>query len=653
MSDTTNSGKSQKIQDVLDGEGTGADLPPVNNGRAPFELIEIDGEYIIGNVILAEWGGWPRCLPAALAYARAGWKVFPAQIVGKTKKSHKSAKFSNGENWGMTRDLGEIKKDFMRWQDASVGIPCGAVNGIWVLEVDTKAGHEVDGIGSLKKLIEQYGPLPNTLMAESPSGSLHHYFRWPQDKIINNSQSEIDKGIDVRGEGGMVIAPPSVRGDGAYRWLNNFAIAEAPEWLVSLAIAASKKNSNNGAADTDADWTNGHESGGGGDDDGDGDGDGGSVDRLENICKQVREATNGHWDEARRKVYGFGGWVGGNGAYDIETARAALRKAARECKAPDDYVENIDRAFTSGVANPIRSSSNLRTEPVPVKVPEEPWPVLGEEALHGLAGEVVGTIAPNSESDPFALLLQFLVFFGNAADRGAYYYADGARHYTNLFALLIGQTAKARKGTSQRHIRNLFEFELGLLADQWAQECIKSGISSGEGVLHAIRDPLEGRSKEGKQIILDQGVSDKRLLLIEPEYASALAHMQRDGNTLSPILRDAWDSPPTLGVLTKKQPTTATNPHISFVGHITLDELRLKFNVDAAFNGFGNRFLHACVRRSQILPHGGILDHDAFNQFARQNFRGAEPRQTTKPRPRLGGVGADDRGSTRILEPHL
>jgi hypothetical protein len=176
-------------------------------------------------------------LDAALEYARSGWAVFPAPP-GK-KKSYKAAKFSSGQNWGKTKSAEEIKRDFARWPDANVGIPTGVENNIFVVEADTPEGHEVDGIAALKELEAEHGKLPDTLMAISPTGSLHHFFNHPGGGVkIKNSASEIAPGIDVRGEGGMVIAPPSVKpGVGAYRWLNNLPIADAPSWLVALVTA--------------------------------------------------------------------------------------------------------------------------------------------------------------------------------------------------------------------------------------------------------------------------------------------------------------------------------------------------------------------------------------------------------------------------------
>ena len=211
---------------------------PNDGGQRPFlPLLEVDGELVFADVIEAEWSGRSRCLPVALVYATVvDWAVFPAPP--GTKKSYKSAKFSDGARWGATRDPQQIQKDFTRWPDANVAIPTGKDNGFWVLETDTKAGHanlKGDGRASLQALIKQHGPLPETLQAVSPSGSKHFYFEHPEGITIRNSVSQLAPGIDIRGEGGMVIAPPSIRdGVGAYRWVTNVAPAKTPAWLLQL-----------------------------------------------------------------------------------------------------------------------------------------------------------------------------------------------------------------------------------------------------------------------------------------------------------------------------------------------------------------------------------------------------------------------------------
>jgi hypothetical protein len=230
------------------------------------------------------------------------------------------------------------------------------------------------------------------------------------------------------------------------------------------------------------------------------------------------------------------------------------------------------------------------------------WPCLAQEAKHGLTGSVMANLAPNTESDAAGLALQFLTSFGNAIGRGPYFQVEATKHYPNLFTVLAGQTAKARKGTAADRIRSILD-----IADpEWARNHTKGGVGSGEGILWAIRDPIWGVDKKsGEPKCTDPGVGDKRLLLDEREFFQLLSVMTRAGNTISPILRDAWDGRDHIGSLTKNSPAVVTAPLISIIGHITMDELVRQLDQTSFANGFANRFLFACVRRSQLLPHGG------------------------------------------------
>jgi Bifunctional DNA primase/polymerase, N-terminal/Primase C terminal 2 (PriCT-2) len=173
------------------------------------------------------------CLAAGLAYAEFGWTVFPADII--TKHPHKAGKYSNGKRWGATKVPAEIKRDFKKWPNAAICIPCGIENGIFVVEADTKEGHDVDGIANLQTLINANSPLPETRMARSPSGSIHYYFTYPDKGLVRNSAGILAPGVDVRGEGGMVVAPPSIKpGVGQYEWLNKAGFKHAPPWLITL-----------------------------------------------------------------------------------------------------------------------------------------------------------------------------------------------------------------------------------------------------------------------------------------------------------------------------------------------------------------------------------------------------------------------------------
>jgi hypothetical protein len=248
------------------------------------------------------------------------------------------------------------------------------------------------------------------------------------------------------------------------------------------------------------------------------------------------------------------------------------------------------------------------------------WPEpLADAAYHGLAGDLVRAIEPQSEADPAALLIQTLVAFGNAIGISPYYEVEGAAHHANLFGILVGRTAKARKGTSWSHVQRIFE-----RADRvWVQKCVVSGLSTGEGLIWAVRDPIEkqrrvrkgGKGGKPVTVIEDQGVSDKRLMVYEPELSRPLRAQRREGNTLSPTLRQAYDSG-RLRILTKNSPVKATDAHISLVGHITQDELRRELTATDEANGFANRFLFLCVRRSKLLPRGGRIASETLDLLA-------------------------------------
>jgi hypothetical protein len=225
------------------------------------------------------------------------------------------------------------------------------------------------------------------------------------------------------------------------------------------------------------------------------------------------------------------------------------------------------------------------------------WPKLPVEARYGLAGEIVAVIEPQTEADPAALLTQILTAFGNVVGPEPHCEADGARHGMNLTTVLVGESSKARKGTSWNRIRKLF----AEIDPQWEKERVTSGLSSAEGLIAEVAD-VDGDSTE---------TCDRRLLVVEEEFASVLKVMKREGNTLSPTLRNAWDHG-NMRTLVKTNPLKATGAHISAVGHITRTELLRHLNETESANGFANRILFACVRRSKCLPEGGKVPEVAL-----------------------------------------
>jgi hypothetical protein len=260
------------------------------------------------------------------------------------------------------------------------------------------------------------------------------------------------------------------------------------------------------------------------------------------------------------------------------------------------------------------------------------WPApIAEAGLYGHAGEFVRLIESETEADRNAILIQFLIAFGNLCGRKFYIRAGRVPHFMNEFAVVVGDTSRARKGTSWAEVDYFFE----KVAPQWTEKCITSGLSTGEGLIHHLRDPSKDYSIEptgknagsgGHTRNEDQGISDKRLLVQESEFAQVLKVAAREGATLSTVVRQAWDAK-TLRVLTKNFPLTATGPHVSILGHITQADLtHLLASIEMA-NGFANRFLWVCATRARKLPRGGILPDVALNELAVRVWQAAEVAQ--------------------------
>jgi len=237
----------------------------------------------------------------------------------------------------------------------------------------------------------------------------------------------------------------------------------------------------------------------------------------------------------------------------------------------------------------------------------KPWPVLNRAALPGLAGDFVDLATANSEADPAAVLTTLLVRFGceaggpDPATRPHMFIGD-SRHEPRLFAVVVGQSGKARKGTSAAPVKRLF----GLGASGISMAVTSPGpLSSGEGIVHHVRDELrvwevDKKTGVGIWMLKDPGISDKRLFICDEELASGLRCTKREGNTLSTALRGFWDDG-TVQPLTKSSPTKTTKAHVSIVAHITLEELGRVLDDVELFNGFANRFLWTLARRTKLV----------------------------------------------------
>jgi hypothetical protein len=287
----------------------------------------------------------------------------------------------------------------------------------------------------------------------------------------------------------------------------------------------------------------------------------------------------------------------------------------------DNSGENPERVGESGEKGSETGSRGLSSTSLHISEGSVQSPApLGAAAYCGLAGEVVSAFEPHTEADPAALLASVLVGFGNAVGRGPHFLAGDALHATNLYVCVIGETGTGRKGTSAEPVRRLIE-----AADLGWSGCIKSGLVSGEGLIHHVRDPRIERRKPKKgeepdaggmvEDLVDAGVEDKRLLALVPEFAQILGVIERRDNTLSAVLRDLWDRGD-VQTLAKNSPERATGALVSIVAHVTPIELRARLNSTEIANGFANRFMFVASKRSRLLPRGGSIPAGVLDDFA-------------------------------------
>ena len=168
-----------------------------------------------------------------------------------------------------------------------------------------------------------------------------------------------------------------------------------------------------------------------------------------------------------------------------------------------DLIEVLHQAHAAGGMGAVREAWNSAVRRLPEMAgllsgdqpPADHWPTLAPEALYGLAGDMVHAIEPHIEADPAALLLNSLTAFGNIVGDEPHFRVEHTRHPLRLFVGLVGETAKARKGTSWSTPRHLFS----CIDEGWAKECVTGGLSSGEGLIYAVRD---ARSKRLCQSVL-------------------------------------------------------------------------------------------------------------------------------------------------------
>jgi hypothetical protein len=286
---------------------------------------------------------------------------------------------------------------------------------------------------------------------------------------------------------------------------------------------------------------------------------------------------------------------------ELVAAKAMLEDADAP-RAPEPPVIHEDGA-TAAAFEALVAGRN-RSGP---QVPRAAHPEMAEDAFHGLAGRITRKLEPHSEADPAAILVSTLSVFGAMCGAGPHALADGAQHPARINALIVGDTSKSRKGTAWARARQV----PAMVDHTFMNERIVSGFGSGEALVDACA-PHPGE---------DEAPVDKRLLVVESEFARILAVSKREGSTLSSLLRQGWDGD-RLQVRSRAGTAIASGAHLVVLGHITKAELLARVAESDVYGGLLNRFLIVSAHRSKLLPGGGNLDESELAELAR-SFRNA------------------------------
>lgn len=221
-------------------------------------------------------------------------------------------------------------------------------------------------------------------------------------------------------------------------------------------------------------------------------------------------------------------------------------------------------------------------------------PTPNPDCLYGLVGEVAIAGSDGTETNPYAIAANFMAYLSCALGRRVYLPVGNTWHHARLFCLHIGRSGRGRKGDAVQLVMRIDQ-ALRELDDSFAPQIHRGGLSTREGLVALMHDEY----RQGKQEF--PAIEDKRLWVVESEFANVLHQGRREGNTLSAALRDCWDGV-SLKPATKSNRMFASNPHVCLSGAISPGELTGLMSTRELTNGFANRFLMIWAERSQILP---------------------------------------------------
>jgi hypothetical protein len=514
-----------------------------------------------------------QMLTAAIEYAKRGWHVFPVAAGKKTPRT------ANGFH-DATVDESAVRE----WWDGkpflNIGVATGAVSGIWALDIDGEPG-----AASLMDLEQAHGELPETMAFRTPRGGRQYLFNLStlSPGVSISSAVGILPGVDVRGDGGYSVFPPSTRPEGPYAWISTADVADPPAWLIDLVTkrqpAAAKPL---------------------------------VIDDVTVEATAFRDHPGAGEGVRNREAARLAGCELAKGTSAATVLADALAWAAR-CR-PPMQVDELGAVIASIAGRECAKPEPAETddydpelEAITLRV--RSWPSRPQAMLeHGVVADVLRRVESETEADPVSIAATFLVALGSVIGRGPHAVVDGTRHGLNLFASIVGGTSEGRKGTSMGIVRAVMH----AVDPDWVKQCRTPNLTSGEGLIDRVRDDVyrmmaNKKTGEPENVLVEPGVEDKRLLCEIQELAGTMRAGRSERSTLFQTMREAWDGAD-LATMSKNSRRVATEPHISIVAHITPEELT-KLQTDAdVYGGSWNRFLWIASKRARLRPHGGNFD---------------------------------------------
>lgn len=214
--------------------------------------------------------------------------------------------------------------------------------------------------------------------------------------------------------------------------------------------------------------------------------------------------------------------------------------------------------------------------------------------LYGLIGDVARAGSDGTETNAYAIAANFMAYLSCAVGRGVYLPIGNTRHHARLYCLHIGRSGRGRKGDALSLVLRIDQ-ALRAMDVAFAPQIHRGGLSSREGLVALMHDGY----RQGRLDV--PAIQDKRLWVVESEFANVLHQGRRDGNTLSAALRDCWDGVD-LKPATKSNRLYSSDPHVCLSGAISPTELTGLMSRRELTNGFANRFLMIWAERTRMLP---------------------------------------------------